>query len=563
MIKTKLMILIHRDRTKSHDTLVTQSKVIVATTLAVSLAACSGMPSKTASTTTAKPNILLKQPYQVLDPNTVSVSEQPSIASKRWQDFYSDDKLKSLIALGLANNKDMKNAILAIQKSRAQYQITNVKNIPTLSSDASATASGDFDGHDSKNYHVGLGMANYEFDFWGKVSSMKEQALDNYLATAAAKDAAQISLISNIAQSYANLSYGLAQLQLAEATVKSREQSLFITKKRFEAGIDAKSPSLQAEASLESAKIAVYNAQNNILKARNALQFLIGAPIPAELMPEPAVSHITNETIFNTGLPSELLYYRPDILQAEYQLKSAGANINVARSAFFPSISLSGRVGFASTSLDDLFKSGSGSWSFGPAISLPIFDAGQRKANYEVSKIEQEQALSHYEKTIQTAFKEVSDVLAKRANLENEMTSQQKLQNNLNQTYTIAAARFKAGLSNYLDVLDAERSQFANQQSMLNLQLAKITSQIELYQALGGGASLSLPQSQSQKQKQQVVVTDTLSIAIPAELTQAQPTQTTNSPVEAKPETQPKPTVQPSGSLADDQTENTAQSIAQ
>jgi multidrug efflux system outer membrane protein len=313
------------------------------------------------------------------------------------------------------------------------------------------------------------------------------------LATTAAKDSTQISLISNIAQSYANLSYSLAQLKLAEATVESREKSLFIADKRFEAGIDPKLPSLQASASLENAKLAVLRAQSSILKARNALQFLVGGPIPTNLIPTPAVSNITNQQIFNAGLPSELLRYRPDVLQAEYNLKAAGANIEVARASYFPSISLASSVGLSSGSLDNLFKSGSVGWSFGPSISVPIFDAGRLDANYDVAKIEREQTLAGYEKSIQTAFREVSDVLATRATLGDQLAAQYRLQDNFEQTYQIADARFKAGIANYLDVLDAQRSLFSTQQGILDLELQKIISQVELYQVLGGGANLDVP----------------------------------------------------------------------
>lgn len=468
-------------------------KLLALSALTLSMAACQTIPKAQTQPILAQPNVPIDHPYRVADKNTMSNGQLPSIAAARWQDFYSDKRLKGLIALGLENNKDLESAILAIKKARAQYQISDIRDVPTLNGSAGyeRSANNAMDKNPSSGYNVNLGMANYEFDFWGKISSLKDQALQNYLATAAAKDSAQISLISNIAQSYANLSYGMAQLQLAEATVKSREESLFIAQKRFEAGIDPKLPTLQAEASLENAKIAAYRARKNIDTAMNAMQYLIGRPVPESLLPQTAVSNITNiQQVFNAGLPSELLRYRPDILQAEYSLKAAGANIEVARASYFPSISLAGRVGVASGDLENLFKSSAVGWSFGPSISVPIFDAGQLDANYQVAKVEQEQALNRYEKSIQTAFKEVADVLANRATLDQQLDSQYKLQDNFDQTYQIAQARFRAGLSNYLDVLDAERSKFAAQQSILDLELAKVISQVELYQVLGGGANL-------------------------------------------------------------------------
>ncbi|MGO2279225.1 MULTISPECIES: efflux transporter outer membrane subunit [unclassified Psychrobacter] len=465
------------------------------TALAISMAACNTIPKADMSPVLAEPNISMQQSYGAFDKETASSAEQASIAGQRWQNFYSDERLKGLIALGLENNKDFESARLAIEKARAQYQITDINDLPAIDGTAGYTrqAQNRTDRNASSSYSVNLGLASYELDFWGKISSLKDQALQNFLATTAAKDATQISLISNISQGYANLSYSLAQLKLAEATVESRERSLFITNKRFEAGIDAKLPSLQASASLESAKLAVLAAQTNILKARNALQYLVGGSIPAELIPTPAVSNITSQKIFNTGLPSELLRYRPDVLQAEYNLKAAGANIAVARASYFPSISLTSSVGVSSGSLNDLFKNGAVGWSFGPSVSVPIFDAGRLDADYDVAQIERDQTLTSYENSIQTAFREVSDVLATRATLGEQLEAQYRLQDNFEQTYQIADARFKSGLDNYLDVLDAQRSLFSTQQDILDLELQKIISQVELYQALGGGANLDIP----------------------------------------------------------------------
>ena len=462
------------------------------TALAFSMAACNTIPKADTRPVLAVPNIPIEQSYGAFDKETVSSAEQASLASQRWQSFYSDERLKGLIALGLQNNKDFESARLAIEKARAQYQITDINDLPRIDGNAGYSRARQR-GQTGDNYNVNLGLANYELDFWGKIASLKDQALQNFLSTTAAKDATQISLISNIAQSYANLSYSLAQLQLAEATVESREKSLFIANKRFEAGIDPKLPSLQSSASLENARLAVLRAQSSILKSRNALQFLVGGPIPTNLIPTPAVSNITSQQVFSAGLPSELLRYRPDVLQAEYNLKAAGANIEVARASYYPSISLASNVGLSSGSLNDLFKSGSVGWSFGPSVSVPIFDAGRLDANYEVAQIERKQTLAGYERSIQTAFREVSDVLATRATLGEQLEAQYRLQDNFEQTYQIADARFKAGIANYLDVLDAQRSLFSTQQGILDLELQKIISQIELYQVLGGGANLDVP----------------------------------------------------------------------
>lgn len=461
---------------------------VLATTISV-LTACQSIPKANTEPVVAQPNIEVTAPYATYDNNTVSNANQPSIASQRWQDFYSDPKLKQLIATGLENNKDINATILAIQKARAQYQISDIADAPKIGSSASVSRTGDFDGNVATKYNVGLALSSYEFDFWGRIANLKDAALQNFLATGAAKDAAQISLVSQIAQNYVAYSYNLAQLKLAEATLKTRQDSLRINQLRFKAGLDSELTSVQAQSSVDAAKIAIANAKTNLLKNQNALRYLTGKPVDNSLLPPPAISSITNQRIFATGLPSDLLLYRPDLRQAEYKLKAAGANINAARAAFYPSIGLSANVGTVSADLSNLFKSGSFGWGISPTISLPIFDAGTRKVNYEISEIEQQQALNSYESTIQTAFKEVNDVFATRATLDDQAAAYRSMLNASQKNYNIAEARFKAGLDNYLGVLDAQRSVYSTQQNILNTQQAELNSQIQLYQALGGGAT--------------------------------------------------------------------------
>lgn len=468
-------------------------RVCVVSALTLAITACHTIPSLQTDPVVARPNIPLNENggYEVYGDNKVP----SSLAAVRWQSFYTDSKLKSLIQLGLENNKDVKQAVLAIQKAKAQYRITDNKDLPILSGSGEYSRSSNYNPQANKrmtsdNYSVGLGMAGYELDFWGKISSLKDQALQNYLATAAARDTAQVSLIANIAKSYVNLSYQLKQLELASKTLASREESLRITTARLNAGIDSKAPSLQAEASVETARIAVLNAQSGVLKAKNALKYLVGAPITDNMLPDPAVSSIATTQVLSAGLPSELLLYRPDVLQAEYQLKAAGANIDVARASYYPSISLTGRFGYSSSDLSDLFKSSAAGWSFGPSVSVPIFDAGQLDANYEVAEIEREQALANYENAIESAFREVSDVLAERATLDARTESQYRLQKSYDEIFNISEARYIAQIDDYLSVLDAQRSLFSTQQTILNLEQERLNNQIDLYQALGGGANL-------------------------------------------------------------------------
>lgn len=466
------------------------------TTLAMAVAflsACQSIPKVKTDPVVAYPQIPTDQPYPIVDANATSTANLPSVASLRWQDFYSDARLKQLIAIGLENNKDISATILALQRARATYQITDIKDIPTLGVSGTANRSGNFEGIAENKFNVGLAMSSYELDFWGRIASLKDAALQSYLATGAARDAAQISLISNIAQNYVAYSYNLAQLRLAEQTLATRQKSLNINTQRFNAGLDSELTVVQARSSVESANVAIATAKTNIMKNLNALQYLLGTPVDSKLLPPAAISSITNMQRFSAGLPSDLLRYRPDIRQAEYNLKAAGANINAARAAFYPTISLSGNVGTASTQLSDLFKSGTFAWGFGPSISLPIFDAGARRANYQISEIDQKIALNTYEKAIQTAFKEVSDVFATRATIEEQRTAYANMQAASAKNYQIADARFKAGLDNYLGVLDAERARYSAEQSRLAADQQKLVSQIQLYQALGGGVNFDVP----------------------------------------------------------------------
>lgn len=467
--------------------------------LTVAISACQSVPLADTNPVVARPNIPLMpgENYEIYGNNQVP----SSLAAVRWQSFYTDPKLKALIQMGLDNNKDVKQAVLAIQKAQAQYRITDSNDAPNigLNGDYSRGATNARDRNPSDSYNVGLGMAAYELDFWGKIASLKDQALQNYLSTTAARDTAQVSLIANIAKSYVNLSYQQKQLELAISTLQTREESLRITRARLEAGIDSKAPSLQAAASAETARIAALNAQSGVLRARNALKFLVGAPISDDMMPEPAVPSIASSKVLSAGLPSDLLRYRPDVLQAEYNLKAAGANIEVARAAYYPSISLTGNLGYSSDDLSGLFRSNGSSWSFGPSIKLPLFDAGQRDANYEVAQIERDQAVANYESTVEAAFKEVNDVLADRATLDQRTQAEYRLQENYQGLFDISEARFKAQVDDYLAVLDAQRSLFSTQQSILNLEQERLNNQIELYQVLGGGANLgtiAVPTSQ-------------------------------------------------------------------
>ncbi|ELA08025.1 RND efflux system outer membrane lipoprotein NodT [Moraxella macacae 0408225] len=458
------------------------------TALFISFTACQAIPKANTDPVIAKPNIATNTPYHVYDDKTLSSSDQPSIASQHWQDFYHDDKLKQLITLALDNNKEINTAILNLQKSRATYQITDNSNTPTVGATGIVNHSTieNQDKNPRTNYQINLAMSAYEFDFWGKIRNTKQAALQNYLSSAFAKDTVKIGIISSVAKSYVAYSYNLAKLQLALETLKNREESLQINRQRFKAGLDSELSSLQAQALVDATKISIANAKTALLQNQNALRQLVGVAFDPELLPKTPVSKITNNQIFSTGLPSELLLYRPDLRSAEHALKARGADIQVARANFFPNIRLSATTGIASTELHNLFASGTFNFGITPTINLPIFNRNLG-VQYEVKKIDEQIMLSNYEKSIQSAFKEVNDILAIRATIHQQIDAYKSMKQANDKNFDIANARFHTGLDNYLSVLDALRNQFSTEHNLLTAKQKLIDSQIELYQALGGG----------------------------------------------------------------------------
>ncbi|MCF9034346.1 AdeC/AdeK/OprM family multidrug efflux complex outer membrane factor [Acinetobacter nectaris] len=457
---------------------------IAVSSLALALAACQSMRG---------PEPVVKS--DIPTDFSVQHSVGKSIAEQGYKDFFSSPQLVQVIDLALKNNRDMRTAILNIQKAEAQYNITENNRLPTLGSSVG------FDRARSKSaltgqpvtgnvYSAGLAVTSYELDFWGRLESLKDAALDNYLSLQSTRDATQISLISQVAEAWLQYSYSNANLKLAEDTLKTQIQAYNLNKKRFDVGIDSEVPLRQAQISVETARADVGNYRTQVAQAQNALNLLVGQSVPTDLLPTNTIRSITNEKVFATGLSSDLLNNRPDIQQSAYTLSAAGANIGAAKAQLFPTISLTSSAGFGSPELSDLFKSGSFVWSVAPSLNLPIFDWGTRKANVKISKVNQEIALTSYEKTIQTAFKEVSDALATRANIDERLDAQRDLVSATNRTYQLSTARYRAGIDGYLTVLTAQKDAYTAEQSLLGLELTNLNNQIELYKTLGGGVKV-------------------------------------------------------------------------
>ncbi|QXW27499.1 multidrug efflux RND transporter AdeIJK outer membrane channel subunit AdeK [Acinetobacter johnsonii] len=449
---------------------------IAVSSLALALAACQSMRGPEPA---AQANI--PQGY------TASASGT-SAAEQGYKDFFSDQRLVQVLDLALANNRDLRTAALNIQRAQQQYQITENNQLPTIGASGSVLRQDTLSSQKPvTSYNVGLGVTAYELDLWGRVRSLKDNALDSYLATASARDATQIALIGQVAQAWLSYSFSNANLKLADQTLKTQLESYNLNKKRFDVGIDSEVPVRQAQISVETARNDVANYKTQVAQAKNLLNLLVGQQVPDNLMPNQRVTRITSASAIGSGLPSDLLNNRPDVRAAEYKLSAAGANIGAAKARLFPTISLTGTAGYASTDLSDLFKSGSFVWGLGPSLDIPIFDWGTRKANIKISETDQQIALSDYEKSIQSAFREVNDALAVRQNIGDRLSAQRRLVDATNTTYKLSNARFRAGIDSYLTVLDAQRTSYAAEQGLLLLEQANLNSQVELYKSLGGG----------------------------------------------------------------------------
>ena len=447
---------------------------IAVSSLALALAACQSMRGPEP---VAQANI--PQSY------TASASGT-SVAAQGYKDFFADQRLVQVLNLALANNRDLRTAALNIQRAQQQYQITANNQLPTIGASGDVLRQDQGAGAQTR-YNVGLGVTAYELDFWGRVRSLKDNALDSYLATASARDATQIALIGQVAQAWLNYSFANANLKLADQTLKAQLESYNLNNNRFDVGIDSEVPVRQAQISVETARNDVANYKTQVAQAQNLLNLLVGEQVPESLLAKQRVTRITSNNTIGSGLPSELLNNRPDIRAAEYKLSAAGANIGAAKARLFPTISLTGSAGYASTDLGDLFKSGSFVWGVGPSINLPIFDWGTRQANIKISETDQQIALSDYEKSIQSAFREVNDALAVRQNIGDRLSAQKRLVDATNTTYKLSNARFRACIDSYLTVLDAQRTSYASEQGLLLLEQANLNNQVELYKTLGGG----------------------------------------------------------------------------
>lgn len=417
-----------------------------------------------------------------------------------WESLFPDPQLRALIHTALANNRDLRLAMLDVAEARAQYGIEKSALFPEIDANADGTRqrlpadlSSTGDSTITSQYSVGLGVASYELDLFGRVRSLEQSALQSYLATEEARRSAQITLVSEVANAYLTLLADQQKLRISEETVESQQQSVALVQRRYDAGLGSELDVSQAQVALETARANRAQFRRLVVQDRNALSVLVSGPvpeIPEEDVIDPAVALLASVP---EGLDSSVLLQRPDIQQAEFSLKAANANIGAARAAFYPSITLTGSAGTASADLSGLFESGSGTWSFAPSINLPIFTAGRLQANLDVAEVRKEQSVVQYEQAIQTAFQEVSDSLAARDFLSEQEDAQAALVDATQRSLDLAEARYEGGADDYLAVLDARRELLSARQNLVDVTLGKLTNRITLYRALGGGENADEP----------------------------------------------------------------------
>ncbi|MGE5190502.1 MAG: efflux transporter outer membrane subunit [Gemmatimonadota bacterium] len=416
-----------------------------------------------------------------------------SAADLPWSDFFANASLRKVISLSLSNNRDLKAAALAVARSRALYGISRADLFPhvdaaggSIAARTPGTLTNNGQPVTSREYDVALAVTGYEIDLFGRIRSLKDRALAEYLATEQARRSVQIGLVSEVAARWFALAADRESLGVARETLAVQEKSYELTKRRFEGGVSSELDLRQAQTSVDAARVDIARFTALVAQDRNALELLAGAPVPGELLPA-ELGEVTEMKELSPGLPSEALLRRPDILEAEEALKGANANIGAARAAFFPRIALTTSVGLASDELGDLFRGSARTWSFAPRISVPIFDAGANRANLKVAEADRDIALARYEKAIQAAFREVADALAQRGTLGDQLAAQQSLVDAAAVTRKLSDARYEKGVDSYLAVLDAERTLYAARQNLIAFRLALLENRVTLYRALGGG----------------------------------------------------------------------------
>ena len=412
-----------------------------------------------------------------------------------WHEFFPDPELQDLLQRALANNRDLRIATLNVEAARAQYRIQRADLVPAI--DAQGTAnnqrtpaslSSTGESELTRSYSAGLGVSAFELDLFGRVRSLRRAALEDFFALAENRTAAQLLLVSEVANAWLTLIADRELLRLAEGTRDSQRKSFDLTKLRFDSGVSSEIDLHRSEITWRQAEVDIAAQTRRVAQDRNALALLVGEPLSAETA---GGAHAIDDQTFSkalpAGLPAELLVRRPDVRAAEHALKAANADIGAARAAFFPSIELTGFYGNASDDLSALFQSGHTSWSFVPQLRLPIFSGGANLATLNLTNVRKRIEIASYEQSIQVAFREVADALIARSTLDDQLRAQEALTRATENSYRLADVRYRGGVDSYLGALIAQRDLYTAQRALIETRLAGATNRVQLYQALGGG----------------------------------------------------------------------------
>ncbi len=423
---------------------------------------------------------------------TASGTALPDSVPTSWQQLVQDPRLREVVALALANNRDLRLAVLNIDAARAQHRISDAARLPTVAASAgstgsrSSTAAGG-SGEVSRQLSASLGITAWELDLWGRLGQLRDAALSSYLATEATRDAVQSTLIAEVAQAWLAVQANQSLAQLAQQTRDSRQRSLDLTQRRYDAGAVSGLDLAAAQAALETARGDAASAQSSLAQSRNALRLLVGAEVPATLLP--VVGDSANAVALATvpeGLSSQVLLQRPDVKAADRAVQAALARVGAARAALLPTITLTASVGSASTELKDLFSAGSGTWSLAPSLRLPLLDGGSSRTAVEVAEINRQIEFTTYEQTVQTAFREVADALAVRGQIDTRVQAQVQLVGAYQRSLSLTEQRYQAGEISALSVLDAQRSLYTAQQALISLRMTEQGNRLTLFKVLGG-----------------------------------------------------------------------------
>ena len=421
-------------------------------------------------------------PDDLMPKGTVLAQATDQLASEiGWKTFFTDQHLQRLIQLALDNNRDLRVSALNIERARGLYQIQRADLMPGVSASGessnkgvSADLSTTGEQTVSRQHSLGVGVTSYELDFFGRIQSLKDKALETYLGTEEAYRSARLSLVSEVAQAYLALVADRERLNIATETLKSQQASYEMIARRHSVGVSSELDLRQAQTSVDTARVDIASYSGQVAKDITALSLLAGTKVTPDMLPAKALSELPVWPDIPVSLPSTVLLQRPDILQAEHTLKAANADIGAARANFFPRISLTANIG-------------TGIWTFLPQVSLPIFEGGRNVANLRVSEADKKIAVANYEKAIQSAFREVSDALIDRVSLAGQLEAQKSLVHATSETYRLSGERYNQGIDSYLAVLDSQRAMYSSQLNLISVRVAREQNLIMLYKALGGG----------------------------------------------------------------------------